>query len=78
MAITPAEKGGRDMSKKIGNVIIIQQEKPQQCDECGKIDELRPYGKNGACICFDCAMKNKKRTNHNMNIILFGDKGKLD
>ncbi len=38
---------------------IIQEEKPQQCDLCGAIAELRPYGPNGACVCFDCGMKDE-------------------
>lgn len=28
-----------------------------KCEYCGQIDELRPYGKDGAMICFDCGMK---------------------
>ncbi len=35
---------------------IISEELPQQCDYCDKIDELRPYGRNRAVICFKCAM----------------------
>lgn len=31
--------------------------KHQNCEYCGKLDELRPYGKNGAKICFECGMK---------------------
>lgn len=50
------------MTKRIGNVILIEVEEPQQCDSCGKIDELRPYGPNGSCICFDCAMKDEEGT----------------
>jgi len=38
---------------------VISAEKPQQCDDCGKIAELRPYGKNGAAVCFQCAMKDE-------------------
>jgi hypothetical protein len=30
------------------------------CEECGAIEELRPYGKGGKKVCFDCAMKNEK------------------
>ena len=41
---------------------IIYQEEPQQCDFCGKIKELRPYGPNGECICFDCGMKDETTT----------------
>lgn len=35
---------------------IIAREKPQQCDSCGEIRELRPYGPPGRrMICFGCA-----------------------
>ena len=30
---------------------------PEPCDYCGSVEELRPYGKNGAKICFSCGMK---------------------
>jgi hypothetical protein len=50
------------MSEKIGDILIIQEELPQQCDLCRKIAELRPYGPNGKCICFECAMKDEKTT----------------
>lgn len=38
---------------------FISAEKPQQCDLCGKVAELRPYGPNGECVCFDCGMKDE-------------------
>jgi hypothetical protein len=38
---------------------IIEDEKPQQCDLCGAIAELRPYGPNGEKVCFDCGMKDE-------------------
>lgn len=41
----------------INNVIVIEKENPQQCDYCGVVSELRPYGKDGAAICHTCAMK---------------------
>ena len=50
------------MTEKIGDLVIIKEEKPQQCDYCGDIAELRPYGKNGAAICFKCAMVDEKTT----------------
>ena len=50
------------MTEKIGDLVIIKEEKPQQCDYCGDIAELRPYGKNGAAICFKCAMADEKTT----------------
>ena len=31
----------------------------EQCTACGKVSELRPYGKKGARICFDCMKLNE-------------------
>jgi|KBSMisStaDraftv2_1062788.scaffolds.fasta_scaffold157156_3 hypothetical protein len=39
--------------------IVIAAENSAACEMCGKHDELRPYGPNGANVCFDCAMKDK-------------------
>ncbi len=52
--------------------LILSSEKPQQCDECGKIAELRPYGKDGACICFACGEKIPEVVEENMKRILNG------
>ena len=43
---------------------FISAEKPQQCDLCGKVAELRPYGPNGECVCFDCGMKDEAAAEH--------------
>ena len=40
--------------------MIIHQQKPQQCDLCGKIAELCPYGPHGECVCFECGMQNEE------------------
>lgn len=61
------------MSKRIGNVILLSAEPPQQCDLCGKISELRPYGPKGECICFECGMRDEKTTDKMMGIKLFGE-----
>ncbi len=34
--------------------------RPQQCDDCGKIKELRPYGPGGSVVCFRCGMKDER------------------
>jgi hypothetical protein len=47
------------MSKKQGNKFVVEEQKPEQCEYCGEVAELRPYGKNGANICFKCMMKNE-------------------
>ena len=43
-------------------VVIGGDHGEQQCDLCGKVAELRPYGPNGEAICFECSMKDKKTT----------------
>jgi tRNA(Ile2) C34 agmatinyltransferase TiaS len=57
---------------RIGNVVIIAEEKPQQCDLCGKIAELRPYGPNSEYICWECGEKNPEETDRQMFKQLFG------
>lgn len=47
------------MTGKVGDVFVICGEEDGTCKECGKKEELRPYGKNGANVCFDCAMKDE-------------------
>lgn len=59
------------MTKRIGDIVIIEEEEPDFCEYCGKLAELRPYGKNGARICFNCGIKNREETNKNMERILF-------
>ena len=61
------------MTHRIGDKVIITQEKPQQCDFCGEVKELRPYGPKGECICFDCAMKDEETTSKIASKVLFGD-----
>jgi len=60
------------MTRKVGDVLIIEREEPQQCDGCGKIAELRPYGKNGSKICCECGDKDPVETEKNMKRIMFG------
>jgi hypothetical protein len=53
---------------------VIEAEKPQQCDFCGKTAELRPYGPKGECICFTCGMKNQEAVQRGARRLLFGEK----
>lgn len=62
------------MSKRLDNgVIIVTPESPQQCDLCGKIDELRPYGPGYSMICFDCGQLDPEGTERRMGVRLFGE-----
>jgi hypothetical protein len=40
----------------------IVPEPPGRCELCGAVEETRPYGPNGAQICFDCGEKNPEET----------------
>ena len=47
----------REMVRELedmGATVVYAQE-PQQCDICGEIKELRPYGPKGETICYECA-----------------------
>jgi len=48
------------MSGRVGDTFVIAAEEPAKCEDCGKVKELRPYGKNGANVCFECAMKDEE------------------
>lgn len=50
------------MTKKVGDTLFIYGEPDAKCESCGEVDELRPYGKDGANICYECAMKDKSTT----------------
>jgi hypothetical protein len=66
------------MTTRIGNTITIEPETPQQCDDCGEIRELRPYGPNGSCICFECGMKDKVGTRKRFEqVLLWADNGQV-
>lgn len=45
------------MTKKIGNILVIEEENHGKCELCGNIAELRPYGPNFEKICFPCGQK---------------------
>ena len=64
------------MIMKIKGLHVIghpDEAKPQKCEDCGVMDELRPYGKNAAMVCFDCAMKDEENAQAMFNKQLNGD-----
>lgn len=50
------------MSRRDGDTFVVEGERPQECDFCGTISALRPYGPNGEAICFDCGMRDEATT----------------
>ena len=60
------------MTRRVGNVIIIEPTPPDKCEGCGKIAELRPYGRNYANICFDCGTADKEEVDKNFARLMLG------
>lgn len=40
--------------------ITVSKAKKSKCTVCGEFAELRPYGKDGAFVCYSCGMKDEK------------------
>lgn len=60
------------MSRRIGELTIIEAEPDNLCHLCGKIAESRPYGPGFQEICFECGIKNEPLTTKRMQHKLFG------
>ncbi len=60
------------MTKRVGKTVLIEPELSSECELCGEVKELRPYGPGGKRICFQCAMKDPEGTKRRANAILFG------
>lgn len=60
------------MTRRVGNVVIIEPTEDAVCELCGKVAELRPYGPNGENICYGCGEKDKAITKKKMHEMLFG------
>jgi len=61
------------MSGRIGEITIICVTKPDKCELCEKIDELRPYGPNGENVCFACANKDPANMKKKLHKFLFNE-----
>ena len=62
------------MTKKVGDIVIIEATEPAKCSDCGEVDELRPYGKNGSWVCFDCMMKDEEEGKKQFEKLFNGDR----
>jgi hypothetical protein len=45
------------MTKRIGNVVLIEGEEDRRCELCGIMAECRPAGPKQEQVCFDCGKK---------------------
>jgi len=53
-------------------VVRIQIEPEDDCELCGKHEELRPYGPNGERVCWSCAHENPLEMNRRLIAMLEG------
>jgi len=60
----------RIIRRKGVTFLIPQAEAHQQCDDCGKVAELRPYGPGGSMICFACMKKDEEGAKTRLTAIL--------
>lgn len=63
------------MSRIVNDIWVIAQQPEDNCELCGKIAELRPYGPNDENISFECGQKNIEITNKHIKDILNSVKG---
>ena len=52
---------------------IIEAERVDRCELCGRIAETRPYGPSGEEVCFDCGMKDEDAAKRKMEEHIFGE-----
>ena len=56
------------------NIVIITPTAPAKCSDCGEVEELRPYGKDGAWVCFPCGMKDEPEAEKQFGKLLNGER----
>lgn len=61
------------MTRREGDTIIFERTEPAKCELCWTVAELRPYGPNGASVCFECGMKDVYATAERMHKMLYGE-----
>jgi len=49
------------MTRRIGEIVVIEEECPQKCEFCGQETETRPYGPQGKEMCYKCMMETPER-----------------
>lgn len=54
-------------------MLVIEPQSDGICQECGKKEETRPYGKGGKEVCFDCGMKDEACTKAHFESFVTGE-----
>ena len=50
-------RDGGNVTRRVGDVIVLEPTAPVACAFCGEVAECRPYGPDDKDICHPCAMK---------------------
>lgn len=48
------------MTRRVGNVVIIEDEPDKICARCKKLTDCRPFASDGSQICLDCSTKKER------------------
>lgn len=59
--------------RRFDGTVVIAVEPEDVCEQCGSVEETRPYGPGGLRICFPCGRKDPEGTKARMAEVLFGD-----
>ena len=54
-------------------MLIVEAEAERVCSECDAVAHCRPYGEDGADICFTCGMKDEAKTLRQFNKMIDGE-----
>lgn len=52
--------------------VVVIGKSDGECQLCGKVADVRPYGPNGAWVCFECGMKDEAEARRRFGAILDG------
>lgn len=63
------------MTKRVGEILVIESEPPEECAFCKQLSHVRPYGPNGERVCHPCAMKDEPAARRQMDRLLDGATG---
>lgn len=66
------------MTKRVGGMVIIAYQDPEECEMCHAIAECRPYGPDGMNICFACGQLDAEGTKQRMAEYMFPKETKSD
>src|SRR6266702_3410378 len=63
VGLRPSGGAGTTHKADDGTVWVVA-EPPGRCEDCGAVEETRPYGPNGEQVCFSCMKKDEPAAVH--------------